>query len=114
MARFYAFFAVLFLFVPLAGAFPACTFANENTCLENGDDPKAYPNPFKSKITINHGSCDKIEICNLLGEIIKTVYISPNEKSTSLDLSELRKGVYFYVIKENNSVLETRRIIKSE
>lgn len=78
------------------------------------DDPKAYPNPFKSKITINHSSADKIEICSLLGETIKTFTISNFDKTSVLDLSDLKKGVYFYVIKNNDNVIETRRIVKSE
>ncbi|MFN5416925.1 MAG: T9SS type A sorting domain-containing protein [Flavobacteriia bacterium] len=78
------------------------------------DDPKAYPNPFKTKITINHSNADKIEICTLLGETIKVIPISFQDRATTLDLSELKKGVYFYVIKNDNSIIETRRIIKSE
>lgn len=75
---------------------------------------KAYPNPFKAKITLNHASANRIEIFSILGESVKVIDIALNEKTTTLDLSELNKGVYFYVVKNNKEVLETRRIIKSE
>lgn len=83
--------------------------------IQKTSDVKASPNPFTSKITINHtNNADRIEICTLLGETIKTYIISNSDKSTVLDLGELKKGIYFYVIKSDNKILETRRIIKSE
>ncbi|MCE3295906.1 MAG: Secretion system C-terminal sorting domain [Crocinitomicaceae bacterium] len=115
MSRYITLFALLLAFAPSVSAKDLVFAASEDyTCLESGDEPKAFPNPFKGKITINHGSCDKIEICTLLGEVVRTVHIPLNDKSTQLDLSELKKGVYFYVIKENSNVVETRRIVKSE
>ncbi|MGV3632690.1 MAG: T9SS type A sorting domain-containing protein [Bacteroidota bacterium] len=115
MSRYVTLFAFFFVFASFVSAKGlAVALSEDNTCLENGDDPKAYPNPFKGKITINHGNCDKIEICTLLGEVVRTVNVAANDKSTQLDLSELKKGVYFYVIKENNAIVETRRIVKSE
>ncbi|MES2588139.1 MAG: T9SS type A sorting domain-containing protein [Bacteroidota bacterium] len=77
-------------------------------------ESKVYPNPFTSKVTIVHNTADKIEICTLLGETVKTFSVSNNDKTSVLDLSELKSGVYFYVIKLDNKTLETRRIIKSE
>ena len=108
----FLFFASLTLLL----AFSSFTIEDEN-CKDEKiglDDPKAYPNPFKTKITINHSNADKIEICTLLGETIKIIPISFQDKATTLDLSELKKGVYFYVIKNDNNIIETRRIIKSE
>lgn len=106
-------FTVLFC---LLFSFSSFTIKDEICEEEKGfiDEPKAYPNPFKSKITINHTSADKIEICTLLGEKVKIIPVSLQDKSTTLDLSDLKKGVYFYVIKFDNNVIETRRIIKSE
>lgn len=115
MNKHFTLFAFIVVFVASASARALALPVNDDKiCLETGDDPKAYPNPFKGKITINHGACDKIEICTLLGEVVRTVHVGANDKSTQLDLSELKKGVYFYVIRDNNSILETRRIIKSE
>ena len=115
MSRYITLFAFFLAFASFVSAKDFGMNAIEDkACLENGDEPKAYPNPFKGKITINHGNCDKIEICTLLGEVVRTVQVAANDKSTQLDLSELKKGVYFYVVKDNNSIVETRRIVKSE
>lgn len=115
MNKHFTLFAFVFAFTAFVSAEAlALPVSDDKPVLENGDDPKAYPNPFKGKITINHGACDKIEICTLLGEVVRTVHVGANDKSTQLDLSELKKGVYFYVIRENSTIMETRRIIKSE
>lgn len=98
----------------MAGAFVAEDPVAEVASVENNIVSKAFPNPFKSKITIAHKSAESIEVFSLLGERVKTISISSSEKNTVLDLSDLKKGVYFYVIKNNDLVLETRRIIKSE
>lgn len=84
------------------------------TKITKSSEPKVYPNPFKTKVTINHGACDKIEIYTLLGEMVRSFSVSSGDKSTTLDLSELKNGVYLYVIKDNNETIETRRIVKSE
>jgi hypothetical protein len=108
---------VLLIMLLVAGGFVNSSFtvvSNHEECNELGEDPKAYPNPFKSKITIVHSGCDRIDIVNLLGETVKVIQIPSYEKVSTLDLSELKKGVYFYAIKDGGQVLETRRIVKSE
>lgn len=97
----------------MTGSFSATGTAGINL-LENTASQKAYPNPFKSKLSIPNKNADRIDILNALGEKVKSVAVSKNEKTTMLDLSELKNGVYFYVLKEDNTTLETRRIVKSE
>ena len=59
-----------------------------------------FPNPFSSQITviINKTNKNKIEILNVLGEIVFSSEIKDN--NTIIDLSRLVKGVYF--VKINN------------
>lgn len=76
-------------------------------------DSKAYPNPFKTKITIPTKDAETIEIFSVLGEKVKTIETSMLDKVT-IDLSDLRKGVYFYALKDESGVIETRKIVKSE
>ena len=81
---------------------------------KNNSDIKAYPNPFKSKIAIPVKNAETIEIFSVLGEKVKTIDISSFEKTVTIDLSDLKKGVYFYALKDNTGTIETRKIVKSE
>ncbi len=98
----------------MTGSFVASLPVLSASKIQKSTELKVYPNPFTSKVTINHGGADKIEVCSLLGETVASVSVSTYEKSTVLDLSDLRKGVYFYIIKSDGKVLETRKIVKSE
>lgn len=98
----------------MAGQFTATANTSSISKIQKSTELKVYPNPFTSKVTINHGGADKIEICSLLGETVASFSVSSTDKTSVLDLSDLRKGVYFYIIKENGKVLETRKIVKSE
>lgn len=75
---------------------------------------KASPNPFKGKISIPNKTANSIEIRNILGEKVKTISVDTDEKLSHIDLSDLKKGVYFYVLKQDELILESRKIIKSE
>ncbi len=98
----------------MIGGFTATASTASLSKIQKSSELKVYPNPFTSKVTINHGGADKIEVCSLLGETVASLSVSSYDKSTVLDLSDLRKGVYFYVIKLDGKVLETRKIVKSE
>ena len=74
---------------------------------------KAFPNPFKTKITIPNKDAQTIEIFSVLGEKVKSIDVTTIDKTT-VDLSDLRKGVYFYALKDASGVIETRKIVKSE
>ena len=98
----------------MVGGFSA---SNGTASIDEPENPvalKAFPNPFKTKLSIPNKTADNIEIMSVLGEKVKTVAVNNNEKYTVLDLSELKKGVYFYVLKQEGEILETRRIVKSE
>lgn len=97
----------------MAGGFTASSTASVSH-LDDNVILKAFPNPFKSKLSIPNKTADNIEILNVLGESVKSVAVNSNEKFTVLDLSELKKGVYFYVLKQEGEILETRRVVKSE
>jgi hypothetical protein len=72
---------------------------------------KVYPNPVKEKVNIIFKS-DKsgdvqIALINILGSVVKTwepFFVSAGERSTSLDLSEIKSGVYVLKITRANQV----------
>ena len=98
----------------MVGGFTASNGTAALVELDNTASLKAYPNPFKTKLNVPNKTADNIEILNVLGEKVKSVSVDADEKYTTLDLSDLRKGVYFYVLKLEGEVLETRRVVKSE
>jgi plastocyanin len=97
----------------MGGEFSATASTAAVSQLDNTTSLKAFPNPFKTKVSIPNKTADNIEIISVLGEKVKSVAVNSNEKFTQVDLSDLKKGVYFYVLKEEGEILETRRIVKS-
>ena len=66
-----------------------------------------YPNPTKDKIYINASiDIEKIEIYNVLGNKIDEI------NTTTLDLSEQAKGIYFLKIYTNSNVI-SKKVIKN-
>lgn len=98
----------------MVGGFVATPSTASISKINKATELKAYPNPFKTKISIPNKNAESIEIFSVLGEKVKTVDVSSFDKTTTIDLSDLRKGVYFYALKDASGVLETRKIVKSE
>ena len=68
-----------------------------------------YPIPFSDNVTIETQQKSDIEISNIQGQIIKTMYCS--NTLTSVDLTDLSSGVYIVKIKTENEIV-TKKIIK--
>ncbi len=75
------------------------------------DSIKLFPNPVKDMLSIStkNDILKEIEIFNVLGE--KVFYSKLSSKTTKLDLSILKSGVYFATIKTERSNI-TKKIIK--
>jgi len=70
-----------------------------------------YPNPFSNELSIkSETEINRIEIRNLLGQAIKTVYVKNN--STSIDLSHVAPGNYFVTVKLSNGNTSTKKAVK--
>ncbi|MDG2441123.1 MAG: T9SS type A sorting domain-containing protein, partial [Crocinitomicaceae bacterium] len=71
-----------------------------------------YPNPTSSKITISNSSNDNIRavLSDLKGKIISSTEFL-NE--ISLDLAELKMGVYLMSIYRDDELIEQERIIRN-
>lgn len=69
-----------------------------------------YPNPVKNTLTIEaRNEMSEISVHNIVGQKVKQ--FTPNGLTTSLDMNQLNKGVYFVTVKINNSQ-KTFRVIK--
>lgn len=75
-----------------------------------------FPNPNQGRVFLTINEVDffqsEVNVYNTLG---KLVYVSRNEspgRKIELDLSHLSRGVYFLVIKSNNRIAFTKKLIK--
>lgn len=77
---------------------------------------KIYPNPANDKITIasnglNLNNNYTIELYNTLGSMVTSAELSNGERE--LSVADYPAGLYFVVLKQNNSVLSQKKIIIS-
>ena len=75
------------------------------------NDIVIYPNPFVSSIRIiNLNQKDKVKIYDILGQVVYSTISESNE--ISVNLSKLKKGIYFYVINSDNNKTIAGKLIK--
>lgn len=70
---------------------------------------QVYPNPFSKELSISDISKVKgISVTNISGKTVKNI----EKPSSSIDLSDLVKGIYFITLKMDDGTLKTTKIIK--
>lgn len=81
------------------------------------NDWLAYPNPVNNIITFNFNSKNsnieseyQISILDLNSKTLKEVI--NNSDNIEVDLSDLKKGIYFYKVSKNNQLIQTGKLIK--
>jgi len=88
------------------------TYKNEKISLS------ASPNPASanSNIKVSYTLADKnnnyqLVIRNILGATIMDMPLNPYEDNISINASNLKSGVYFYAIENNNHILTAKKLI---
>lgn len=76
----------------------------------------AYPNPAASNINFDYKlpatiTRASIKVTNLLGTIIDNVVLEKTEGKISLNVNNLKNGIYFYSLMINNSATTTRKFV---
>jgi len=70
---------------------------------------KVYPNPFVDYVTVTNASeLSKVVVSNIAGQTVKVV-VNPDN---TIQLNELRSGVYFISLYQGNTVITTVKIVK--
>ena len=89
---------------------------NAFKCTTSADDEileamSVYPNPASTLFHISNGDIvDGVEVVNMLGSPVKS-YLKP--RTNAFDISDLRKGIYFVRLKDDNgNVLKSIRLYK--
>ncbi|MDR0364339.1 MAG: T9SS type A sorting domain-containing protein [Bacteroidales bacterium] len=79
---------------------------------------KAYPNPAANNFYVNYEFNSvtdnaQITLTNILGVVVKTKPLDGLSGTANIDVSGLPAGVYFYSIKANGKIVETKKMIIS-
>lgn len=87
---------------------------NEIISLEQ--DFSIFPNPSSHDINLKFYGFNKseifIQIINFLSQVVYTTKISKNSSLTSIELSHLKRGIYFIIASSNNTSL-VKKLIKN-
>ncbi len=76
---------------------------------DNSLEFKVYPNPFVDFVTVTNASeLSKVVISNIAGQIVKEV-VRPDD---TIQLNELRSGIYFITLYQEDAVIKTVKIAK--
>lgn len=76
----------------------------------------ASPNPADAYTVINYNSTSKnvrLVISNLLGAVVKEMNLSDRQNSVVVPTSDLLSGVYTYSLKENGTIIASRKLVVS-
>lgn len=74
----------------------------------------AYPNPATNNVTIDLANITErstLRITDALGQTVKTVQVNAGETNVRISTADLRSGIYFYSVINNNKAVLTRRLI---
>ena len=73
-------------------------------------DLEIYPNPASDLINVNANlKINEIKIYNTLGELL--VYNNVQNKNFSIEINELKPGIYFLELLNENGIAETKSIM---
>ena len=77
----------------------------------------AYPNPASSNVVIKHNFTNQnvnnaqIVLTSLTGAVVETIAVNPSENETTIDVSRLSQGVYFYSLKTDGKTTVTKKLV---
>ena len=94
---------------------------DENGVTDTNPTPvslSAYPNPApaNSIINVSYSVADinetqNLVVRNILGSVVLSMPLNPYENKTSIDVSTLKQGVYFYAIENKNQIVIAKKLI---
>jgi hypothetical protein len=75
---------------------------------------RAYPQPAKDEITIEHANAAKgvLTLSTTNGQLIKTLQVKPGINQTAINISSLNRGLYIVRFDDGEGSIESLRIVK--
>jgi len=88
----------------------------EEGIMNGGSISDIYPNPAISFVNIDYQltpqvKTAQIRIVNLLGTLVTEAEIERNVNKLTIDVSQLKNGIYFYTLLINGAVYQTQKLI---
>lgn len=75
----------------------------------------AFPSPAKNSFSINYSISDcknaKIELRNVIGNVVGEIELNESTGVATFDVSDLKDGVYFYTLITDNKARVTKRVV---
>jgi hypothetical protein len=102
-------------FYPIAYVYIDNVSLTPSTGIEDQNDKevtKIYPNPFSDKLTITAKTNQPLEI-TLYDITSRKLLQQQFTNSTSINTSQLSKGIYIYELRNNNGVIKKGRVVKN-
>jgi len=83
---------------------------------ENGQisQLELYPNPTNSGITINVNGPGQLEIADLSGRMVHRIPLQNQVTSSWIDLSDLQKGMYLIIFREEHGRISTQKVLVTD
>ncbi len=72
-----------------------------------------FPNPANDFVNIEYTSKKdgSFQLFNVVGQSVFTQTLSAGDQRTTVDVSSLNSGVYFYTLQIEGNVMETKKLI---
>lgn len=82
---------------------------------ETFDQFSVYPNPATSKLNIKYagmkGGNTSFELVNMVGNRVYSKQLESKNAELKLDISNLPRGVYFYIVKSDGQVSSSKKLV---
>ena len=76
---------------------------------------KIYPNPFTDYLSLENSDNKSItiEIYDMVGRMVQSVNLNATDSYSNLNTSDLEAGFYFYSVYEDNKLITSGKLLKS-
>jgi hypothetical protein len=100
-------------FVTVRAYFGACLTASTEDNPEELPVLSAFPNPANGQVTIKHNlkSDGTLLITDITGKMVKNQRISADNTNTTLDISDLKPGIYVYSLESGSKRILSKKLM---
>ncbi|MFZ2872675.1 T9SS type A sorting domain-containing protein, partial [Zavarzinia sp.] len=96
--------------------FTVCYVGIGDVVINTPEISNAYPNPASGNVSFDYklpasSKNAGIKVTNLLGTVIEEIALEKTEGKASINVSNLKNGIYFYSLMINNSSTTTRKFV---